>query len=185
MADVRRSVLHNRVVLCGAILLAAMVIGCDRSRDSASTSTDTSPKAAATVTPPNATGADAAVADADAPDPEVGHQVFVQTCATCHGFQAQGLPHNGAPLRTSRFVATHDDKELIDFIKKGRPIKDPANTTGVAMPPRGNNPALSDARLADVVAWLRQVQAAAKADAENAAAPTAATASTGGAGATK
>jgi disulfide bond formation protein DsbB len=178
-------VLHNRVFAWGAIFFAATMTGCDRSHDSTSTSGATPSKATATVTPTNATGADSAVADADAPDPEVGHQVFVQTCATCHGFQAQGLPHNGAPLRTSKFVATHNDQELVDFIKKGRPINDPVNTSGVAMPPRGNNPALSDARLADVVAWLRQVQAEAKADAENAVSPTAATASTGGAGATK
>jgi disulfide bond formation protein DsbB len=184
-------VFHERILGCGAILVALTIIGCGRSDDGGrSSSSGASPKAAATVAPGNnGAGADAAVADADAPDPEVGHQVFVQTCATCHGFQAQGLPHNGAPLRTSKFVAAHSDQELIDFIKKGRPINDPVNTSGVAMPPRGNNPALSDARLADVVAWLRQVQAEAKADtadtADSASTPTAATASTGAAGVTK
>jgi cytochrome c1 len=33
------------------------------------------------------------------------------------------------------------------------------------MPPSGNNPSLSDARLADVVAYLRQVQEEQKAEA--------------------
>jgi mono/diheme cytochrome c family protein len=102
----------------------------------------------------------------DPPDAEVGQQVFIATCATCHGFQAQGLPHQGAPLRTSTFIASHDDRALIEFIKQGRPAKDPGNASGVAMPPRGNNPAISDARLADVVAFLRQVQAEAKAESQ-------------------
>jgi disulfide bond formation protein DsbB len=104
------------------------------------------------------------VAAIETPDAEIGQQVFVVTCASCHGFQAQGLPHQGAPLRSSAFVASHDDQSLIEFIKRGRPAKDPANTSGVPMPPRGNNPALSDARVADVVAFLRQVQAEAKND---------------------
>jgi len=102
----------------------------------------------------------------DPPDAEVGQQVFIQTCATCHGFQAQGLPHQGAPLRTSPFIASHDDQALIEFIKQGRPAKDPSNASGVAMPSRGNKPAISDARLADVVAFLRQVQAEAKAESQ-------------------
>jgi cytochrome c1 len=34
------------------------------------------------------------------------------------------------------------------------------------MPPKGNNPALSDARIADVVAFLRQVQAEAKVESQ-------------------
>jgi mono/diheme cytochrome c family protein len=91
--------------------------------------------------------------------------VFVQTCATCHGFQAQGLPHNGAALRTSPFIAGQSDKNLISFIRAGRRAKDPTNKSGVAMPPSGNNPSLSDARLADVVAYLRQVQEEQKAEA--------------------
>jgi mono/diheme cytochrome c family protein len=98
------------------------------------------------------------------PDAEIGREVFVQTCATCHGFQAQGLPHQGAALRTSSFVASKSDKDLIAFIRKGRLAKDPANKSGAAMPPSGNNPALSDARLADVVTYLRQVQEEAKAE---------------------
>jgi mono/diheme cytochrome c family protein len=99
------------------------------------------------------------------PDPEIGREVFVQTCATCHGFQAQGLPHNGAALRTSPFIAGQTDKDLVAFIRAGRRAKDPSNKSGVAMPPSGNNPSLSDARLADVVAYLRQVQEEQKAEA--------------------
>ncbi|WP_448601203.1 hypothetical protein [Thermoflexus hugenholtzii] len=43
----------------------------------------------------------------------------------------------------------------MEFIKKGRPATDPANTTGVDMPPKGGNPALTDQDLADIIAFLR------------------------------
>jgi mono/diheme cytochrome c family protein len=144
--------------------------GCDQKREQTSSASSSPAIHPTGIVTASAVGP-AEVAD-DAPDPEVGREVFIQTCATCHGFQAQGLPHQGAPLRSSSFVASHSDKDLITFIKSGRPAKDPTNISGVAMPPRGNNPALSDARLADVVAYLRQVQEEAKSDATG---PTAST----------
>jgi mono/diheme cytochrome c family protein len=154
-----------------AVLGVLTCHGCGKSGDSASAPSatvavaggDTSRAAPVINASAPQTGAGEVM---DAPDPDIGHLVFTQTCASCHGFQAQGLPHNGAPLRTSKFVASHSDPDLIAFIKTGRPAKDPTNKSGVAMPPRGNNAALSDARLADVVAFLRQVQAEAKADGE-------------------
>jgi disulfide bond formation protein DsbB len=160
----------RRRALMLAVVAVAVVIGCDRREGTSSTgggasATASQDHSAVAVATPGAQDTTADAGAADAPDPEVGRQVFAQTCASCHGFQAQGLPHQGAPLRTSAFVATHSDADLIAFIKKGRPAKDPTNNSGVAMPPRGNNPALSDARLADIVSWLRQVQAEAKADA--------------------
>jgi disulfide bond formation protein DsbB len=58
----------------------------------------------------------------------------------------------------SDFVATRTDAELVAFIKSGRSVDDPLNTTGVAMPPKGGNPALTDADLADIVAYIRSLQ---------------------------
>jgi disulfide bond formation protein DsbB len=43
------------------------------------------------------------------------------------------------------------------FIKTGRPASDPLNTTGVDMPPKGGNPALSDQDLADIIAFIRSI----------------------------
>jgi disulfide bond formation protein DsbB len=46
----------------------------------------------------------------------------------------------------------------VAFIKVGRGVDDPANTTGVAMLPKGGNPGLSDQDLYDIVAYLRTLQ---------------------------
>lgn len=98
-------------------------------------------------------------------DPETGHEVYRQACINCHGPTGAGMPHNGAALTTSTFVASQTDAQLADFIKKGRPAWDPGNKSGVAMPANGNVPGgLDDDRLLDVVAFLRQIQAKAKAN---------------------
>jgi cytochrome c5 len=34
---------------------------------------------------------------------------------------------------------------------------DPLNTTGVAMPPKGGNPAMSEQDIADIVAYMRTI----------------------------
>ena len=47
------------------------------------------------------------------------------------------------------------DEQLLAFIKTGRPTSDPANTTGVDMPPKGGNPALTDAQIVDIIAFIR------------------------------
>lgn len=85
-------------------------------------------------------------------DAAKGRELFVQNCARCHGPAGQGA------LQTSAFVAGRSDAELIAFLQIGRPPTDPLNTTGVAMPPRGGNPALTDEQLADIVAYIRSLQ---------------------------
>jgi disulfide bond formation protein DsbB len=47
---------------------------------------------------------------------------------------------------------------LLAFVKTGRPPGDPANTTGVDMPPKGGNPTLTDQDLADIIAHIRTVE---------------------------
>lgn len=145
------------------LALCAALIGCDRKDGSGSLGFSPA-SASAADQPPSAATQSADGSTQYIPDPEIGREVFVQTCATCHGFQAQGLPHQGAALRTSPFVTAQNDKDLLAFIRKGRPARDPNNKSGVAMPPSGNNPALSDERLLDVVAYLRQVQDEARAE---------------------
>ena len=61
----------------------------------------------------------------------------------------------GKPFTTSDFVTSKSDAELLAFIKVGRPVGDPDNTTGIDMPPKGGNPALTDAQLMDVIAYIR------------------------------
>jgi len=88
-------------------------------------------------------------------DPAAGETVFLSTCASCHGPDAKGISGLGKDLTTSQFVKDQSDTELVAFVKQGRPGSDPANTTGVDMPPRGGNPALTDADLANIVAYVR------------------------------
>jgi len=59
------------------------------------------------------------------------------TCAGCHGVDATGVTGLGKNLVDSEFIAGISDADLAAFIKKGRPISDPANTTGIDMPPKG------------------------------------------------
>lgn len=91
----------------------------------------------------------------------IGYDLFIASCSACHGPDGKGLPNMGKPLTTSTFVAERTDEQLVAFIKTGRPIWDPENTTGVDMPPKGGNPALSDDQLKDIVSYIRTLQDAA------------------------
>lgn len=87
--------------------------------------------------------------------PARGQALFTSTCQVCHGPGAVGLAGLGKNLVESEFVNATGDADLVAFIAAGRPPSDPANTTGIAMPPRGGNPSLSDTDLADIVGYLR------------------------------
>jgi disulfide bond formation protein DsbB len=91
-------------------------------------------------------------------DSEAGKTHFDSVCIACHGADATGVVNLGKDLTTSEFVKGLSDQELVDFIKTGRSVSDPANTTGVDMPPKGGNPALSDQDLLDIVAYLRTLE---------------------------
>ena len=67
------------------------------------------------------------------------------------------MPGLGKDMTTSEFIAGLSDQELADFVKRGRAIDDPLNTTGVAMPPLGLNMALSDADLVVLAKFIRSL----------------------------
>ncbi|MBZ0274749.1 MAG: cytochrome c, partial [Anaerolineae bacterium] len=93
-------------------------------------------------------------------DPEAvrrGSTIFSTVCSACHGFDARGIPGLGKTLIGSQFANSLSDDDLVAFIIQGRLPFDPLNTTGVAMPPRGGNPILSDADLYNVVAYIRSL----------------------------
>lgn len=87
-----------------------------------------------------------------------GYDLYVSSCAACHGQGAEGLDQLGLPLHTSGFVRGSSDKDLITFIKMGRSSWDENNTTGLDMPPKGGNPAITDDQLQTIVDYLRAVQ---------------------------
>ena len=114
---------------------------------------------------PTATPAPAAAADAAAPpapvamtgDAAAGKTTYGTICIACHGPEGKGVTGLGKDLTTSTFVADLDDAGLVEFIKKGRDASDPLNTTGIAMPPKAGNPALSDQEIYNVVAFVRSI----------------------------
>ncbi len=91
-------------------------------------------------------------------DPVKGGGLYLRTCMACHGLKGEGLPGLGKPLQTSEFVAGLDDASFVEFLIAGRSPKDPLNTTGAAMLPRGGNPSLRDQDLMDIVAHVRTLQ---------------------------
>jgi mono/diheme cytochrome c family protein len=91
-------------------------------------------------------------------DAEAGRTAYLSTCVACHGPEGLGVSGLGKDLTTSQFVKDHTNAEMIDFIKTGRPSGDPLNTTGVDMPPKGGNPALTDTDILNIVAFLRSIQ---------------------------
>ncbi len=105
-------------------------------------------------------GAPAATPTPEGPkgNPTAGKAQFEATCSACHGPDAKGIAGLGKDLTTSEFAKGLSDADLIAFINKGRDTSDPANTTGVAMPPKGGNPALDETDLLDIIAYVRTLE---------------------------
>jgi mono/diheme cytochrome c family protein len=89
---------------------------------------------------------------------QFGQKVYRGTCISCHGGDGRGVQGNGKDLVRSAFVRDHDDDFLVEFLKKGRDLNDPLNTTKILMPPKGGNPVLNEDDLYDVVEYLRGMQ---------------------------
>ena len=91
-----------------------------------------------------------------------GRAMFITSCTACHGPEGQAKPHLGKDIADSAFVAQRTDDQMVTYIKTGRPVNDPLNTTGVPMPPKGGNPAITDAQIHQIIAYIRVLQAAAR-----------------------
>ena len=87
-----------------------------------------------------------------------GKELYDATCIACHGPGGEGVENLGKPFTTSEFIRSTTDSNLLAFIKEGRPTGDPENTTGVDMPPKGGNPALTDDDIKDIIAYIRTIQ---------------------------
>jgi mono/diheme cytochrome c family protein len=107
-----------------------------------------------------ACGSSSAPVVPESTDPAVVHgkELTTQSCAACHVVDFIGVKYSGPSFFDNSFIREQSDADLIDFIKTGRMNNDPDNKTGVAMPMYGGNPQLSDADLADIVAFLRLLQ---------------------------
>ena len=88
-----------------------------------------------------------------------GRTEYLKTCTACHGPQGEAKPKLGKDLRISKFIAAKSDPQMVMFLKLGRNTWEPDNTTGVAMPPKGGNPMVTDDNLVDIVQYIRFLQA--------------------------
>ncbi len=89
-----------------------------------------------------------------------GNSLFHTSCVACHGKEGVGIAGNGKALASNAFIQSLDEDGLFEFISKGRSPTDPLNTTGIQMPPKGGNPAMSEDDILDVIAYLRTLQPA-------------------------
>lgn len=87
-----------------------------------------------------------------------GNKIFHSLCVACHGQNGVGMAGNGKALVKNEFVNSLNDDDLLEFIKRGRGPTDPKNTTGIQMPPKGGNPAMTDDDILDVISYLRTLQ---------------------------
>jgi len=87
-----------------------------------------------------------------------GKDAYMQSCTACHGPDAKGIKGLGKDLTNNEYIKTHTDEELLKYVLVGRMPDDPLNTTGVAMPPKGGNPALTEAQIVDIIAYMRTLQ---------------------------
>lgn len=91
-------------------------------------------------------------------DIQEGQILYQASCASCHGLHTGDVSGNviiGKDLRNNVFVQSLSDDELLAFIHQGRDVTDPLNTTGIAMPPDGGNPNLTDEDFLNIIAYLR------------------------------
>ena len=87
-----------------------------------------------------------------------GKALYMVTCPACHGPAAKGIAGLGKDMTTSEFIKSRSNQELVAFIKQGRALDDPLNTTGVPMPPNGANAALNDDEILAIVEFIRTLQ---------------------------
>jgi len=92
------------------------------------------------------------------PTAAAGEDVYEVACIACHAEGGIGIEGLGKPLANSEFIQSRTDQDLLAFVVSGRMTNDPDNTSGVAMPPRGGRPNLSDGDLLAVIAYLRTLQ---------------------------
>ena len=127
-----------RVMCAGVCVLGAgLVVGCGGDAESSA-------------------GASSSKAETKKPsfnaDAVKGALIFKNTCATCHGADAKGMPNNGPDLTASAFVKDTSAADLLTYVQEGREVPG-----GVPMPPRGGftEEMLPDADINKVIAYMK------------------------------
>ena len=93
------------------------------------------------------------VTPAMADDTATGEKVYAQTCIACHGANGKGMIPGVSDLTKDDGPLAKSDETLIASIRDG--LVTPGKA--LSMPPKGGNPALSDADIKAVLAYLRDI----------------------------
>jgi len=124
-------------------VLAIVFAACGESTGSDDTTAATTGETTATEAP------------SDSGNSANGEALYNGSCVACHGPGGVGIEGLGKPWVGSEFINGSSDADLVAFLLVGRPADDPLNSTGIAMMPKGGNPALTDGDLQDLVAYMR------------------------------
>ncbi len=142
------------VLVSGLVSLVALIAACGGGGEGSVSGGSSSPASTA----PTATTVPAPPAGpSNAEMIATGKKEF-SSCAGCHAADATGVTGLGKSLVGTDFIDKISDEDLAALIKNGRSISDPANTTGIDMPPKGGNPALNDEKIDALVAYIRSLQ---------------------------
>lgn len=89
---------------------------------------------------------------------ENGEVLYAQVCASCHGQHGEGVEGLGSVLADSPYIAGLTDSELLTIIRDGRTADASDNRTGIAMPPLGGQPDLTDEQVGDIILFIQKWQ---------------------------
>jgi disulfide bond formation protein DsbB/mono/diheme cytochrome c family protein len=86
-----------------------------------------------------------------------GADLYRDACSGCHGPAGEGVARLGTPLVDTEWTDSATTDEWITLVREGIPADHPDNETGVAMPPSGGRPDLSDAELTSILHYLHSL----------------------------
>ena len=89
---------------------------------------------------------------------ENGAAHYAEACASCHGELGVGVEGLGTALANSPHVSGLTDDELWTVIRDGRAADASDNRTGIAMPPSGGQPGLTDEQIGDIILYVKSLQ---------------------------
>jgi mono/diheme cytochrome c family protein len=140
------------VITIVVLLLAAILAACSPNpQPQALTPIPTlAPSAAATLAPALEEPSAGDASQGGQADAAQGEQIYQQNCSACHGAQGEG--GIGPAMRDSEYIQTAGDPAITETIAAGRA------GTAMAAWSQANGGRLTDAQIADVVAFLYTLQ---------------------------
>jgi len=77
-------------------------------------------------------------------------ELYLQSCAACHGVDGTGAMPGVPDLTAASGLLTKSMETLLAEVKTGIPARD-----GMGMPPKGGNPDLTEAQLRAILQYMK------------------------------